>query len=163
MSLHNSEDDFFLMPNYCKEEFKYISNLIDAANTKFVLYVEIKKNRNLNINFNTLLFKAKKLNFHHFSICSEPLNSNIKYFDKTKHDNFFIFGTRELMLRVFSLPKISIQNISVLPNVINTSKNCKFDTLFISFLRNQFNPIISYNDLITNISKINLDIFSNNS
>jgi len=156
-----SQDKFFLMPDYCEEEFQYITNIIALSNTKYILFIEITKETVFDMGDRSFYVNSKKAYFHHFALSSSPLNSNINFFEKAKHDNYFIFSRREVMYKVFNSTKISIKNISVLPNFLKESKNCKFDTLFISFIRNQFRPVISYNDLIGNFSKINLDNFLN--
>ena len=157
-----SHNNYFLMPGYCQNEFEYISDVIALSNSKYFFFLELNIEDEVKIDFKKFFFGTINETFYHFRLSGKPIYTNVKIFDKSNVNNCFIFSTRDSLRKVFTPPFISIEYISILPIFLKENRNCKFSILLINYLRNQFNPIIGYNDLLANIKKINPEIFLKN-
>lgn len=95
----------------------------------------------------------KKLNFffHHFRFTGNSILTNINL-DINQQDKFnYILAKKENFYSLFKNEIPSIKNISVVPDfLLNSSNNNKLKLLLFCYMRSYFDPLISYNDLLTN-------------
>lgn len=153
-----SQDDFYLLPNYCKELLEYLCKKISLTDSEYVLFIEPSGNVFEEINLEQFSSSSGIIDFFNFRLIGKPIATNVRLFSDKKQNNCFIFGDKKAMIDLFSCPIISVKFLTILPNYLLDSKNCKFDAFLISYIRSRFKPLISYNDLVANISSIN---FSN--
>ena len=150
-----SRDSFYLLPDYCKDLLEYLCKEISLTDSEYFLLIEPSGNIVEEINLEQLSSSSKITDFFNFRLIGKPIATNVKLFSDKKQNNCFIFGDKKAMIDLFASPIISVKFLTILPNFLLDSKNCKFDAFLISYIRSRFKPLISYNDLVANISSIN--------
>jgi len=150
-----SQDDYYLLPNYCKDLLEYLYKEISSTNSEFFLFIEPSCEIVEEINLEQYTTSSKKTSFFNFRLIGKPIATNVRLFNGKKQNNCFIFGDKKTMIELFTCSIISVKFLTIIPNYLLDSKNCKFDAFLISYIRSRFKPLISYNDLVANISSIN--------
>lgn len=147
----NIHQEYYLFPEFLKKEFNYLFNLIKKIDSEYFLFINFNTPFITDIHVNKAPLNIK-FDYYHYIFNGFSIYSNENIFNKKLLNYSYFFANKSTILKVFSSDFYNIINLTVLPNQLLQSKSKLFDLLLISYYRNQFNPMISYNDLMLNLS-----------